>query len=108
MPSSAAAGAEAELAQWQIEVVINHNQVGCLDFVSAHQGSNRLAAEIDEGHRFSQDDFNVGYFTAADLRMALASVCFDRIELGQMIYAAIADIVAVLSINSARVTQTNN
>jgi hypothetical protein len=103
VPSGTAAGAESEPAQGQIEVIVYHNQVDCLDFVSAHQWSNRVAAEIDEGLWFSQQHFDAGYSTVAGLGLALVFFNLYGMESGQVIQTAEADVVAVVGINLARV-----
>jgi len=87
---------------------MNHYQVVYPYIMAVHQTGDRFTALINEGHGSGQDHFKVGYNAAADLRMALASVRFDGIEFGQMSQTAEADIVAVLGIDFARITQTDN
>jgi len=82
---------------------MDNNQVIYRDAVFTHQASKRLAAFIDKGLGLSQQYFDAGYFAAADLRLTLVLFYWDGMEPGQMVYAAEADVVAVVGINLARV-----
>ena len=74
----------------------------------AHQASHGFAAEIHKRPRPSQQQFLTSHLRDAYSSLALSSVKVDRMKPGVVIEALEANIVAVMGIVLAGVSQTND
>jgi hypothetical protein len=72
-----------------------------------HKASHGVAAEIHKCSRLSQQQLLAPYFADAYSRPALPSVEANRMTPGEVIQAQEADIMAIMSISLARISQTN-
>ena len=72
MPAGTPAQADADSAQWQVEVVVDDNQVLQLHFEFTDQAADALAAVIHKGLRFGEDDIMPGN---SDLRRFWLGFC---------------------------------
>jgi hypothetical protein len=72
------------------------------------QASHGVAADIHKCSRLSQQQFLAPYFANAYSSPALPVVKADRMKPGEVIQAPEANIVAVMGISLARVSQPDN
>jgi hypothetical protein len=99
--------AEADFAQWQIEVIIYYQEVAQRDVMLTHQASHGVAAEIHKCPRLGQQQLPASHFSNAYPSPALPVVKTDRMKPGEVIQATEASIVAVMGVGLAGIAQTN-
>jgi hypothetical protein len=73
----------------------------------AHQASQGFAAQIHKCARPGQEQLFATYFAGAYSGLALSSVKVDRMKPGEVIQALEANIMTVVGVTLAGVTQTN-
>ena len=78
------------------------------DSIPVHQLNYCPAASVHKGPGLNQQQLNTAYFADAYFSPTLALFHWNGMELRQIIYAAETYIMAIMSIFSARVAQTNN
>jgi hypothetical protein len=79
MPARAAAGPDANAPEWQIQVIIDDNQVCRRNSIFTRQGLDALTAAVHVNLRFGQHDLFIFKRTLADERAAKYFSNFDSI-----------------------------
>jgi hypothetical protein len=94
---------QANFAQRQIEVIIDYQEVAQRDVMLTHQASHGFATAIHKGPGLGQQQFLASYFAKAYSSPALPVVKANRMKPGEVIQAPEASIMAIMSINLARI-----
>lgn len=99
---------KTNLAQGQVDVVMDDEEVveGNLEFL--HQQMHGLAARVHKGSRFGDDDFVAIYVASTHSGPTLLSVDMDALESSEAADAAKADIVACSSISLSGIAQSHD
>jgi len=105
--SRASALAQANFAQWQIEVIVYYQEVAQRNLMLMHQASHGVTTEIHKCPGLGQQYFLATYFANAYSSPALPVVKANRMKPGEVIQAPEASIMAIMGIGLTGIPQTN-
>jgi len=98
---------QANLAQWQIEVIVYYEEVAQRNVMLMHQASYGFATEIHKCPGLGQEQLPALCFSEAYFCPALPVVKANRMKSGEVIQAPEASIMAIVGISPAGIPQTN-
>jgi hypothetical protein len=95
-------------AQGQVKVIINYQKIAQRNVTFLHQATYHPTTNVDECLWLGQQQFTASYFTNTYPGPALPPIKADRMMPGEIIQAAKANIMPIMSISLARIAQANN
>jgi hypothetical protein len=107
MSSRAPTLPQANFAQGQVEVIVYYQEIAQRDVMLMNQASHGFATEIHKRPGLGQQQLLASYFANAYPGLALPSVKANRMKPGEVIQTPEANIMAIMGISLAGVTQTN-
>ena len=108
MSAGTATLAEADFTHRQVEVVVYHRKVGEVDSELPHQLANCFAAEVHVSLRSRHHQFHPVRPSAARPGLSLFLFQPDTLGFREVVEAHEADVVAIVGVNSPRVTQSDD
>jgi hypothetical protein len=95
--SSTSAGPHADLAGWQVEIIVDHQRALGRYFVESHRFTHTFPGQVHVGGGLEQDDFPASDGALASQAFEADFIKWDLVTLAQNLQHQIATIVPGLS-----------